>query len=177
MALTYVNFATTTLSSTTTSITFSSIPQTYTDLKITMSARGSGNEAADSNCWLRVNGISTGGAYWINRLQYINTGITTGTFNVSADQLYLDRGPVAGALAPANSFSNADILMPNYTNSLVKSVFINGTCESRNDSTSSFGTCQNADKINVTAGITSIQFGGTTWQIGTTIRLYGIKNL
>jgi hypothetical protein len=177
MAFTYQLIASTTLVSTSSTITFSSIPQTFTDLKITMSARGSGNETADSNCWLRVNGISTGSIYWLNRFQYIDSGITTGTFTSSADQLYLDRGPVTGALAPANTFSNADILMPSYTNSFSKSIFINGTCETQTDATATFGTCQNSDFINMSAGISSITFGGTTYQVGTTIRLYGIKNL
>jgi hypothetical protein len=176
MAFTYQLIASTTLSSTTTNINFSSIPQTFTDLKITMSARGNGNEAADSNCWLRVNGLSTS-IYWFNRLEYINTGITTGTFNMSANQLYIDRGTVSGALAPANMFSNADLLFPNYTSSTTKSVFINGTCETQTDATASFGTMQNACKIDMTAGISSIDFAGTTWQIGTQIRLYGIKTL
>jgi hypothetical protein len=75
-------------------------------------------------------------------------------------------------------FSNGELYIPNYTStSFQKSSWINGVAETNTDATATFGAGGPAAQNTATAAISSMVFGGTTWQIGTTIRLYGIKNL
>jgi len=91
------------------SVTFSSIPATYTDLVIRCSSKTpftSGNSSIDT---ISFNGSSTSfsGIYF----QAYGTGINSGSYAQFA--AYSD-GNVS---ATTNTFSNTDIYIPNYTSS------------------------------------------------------------
>jgi hypothetical protein len=60
MATTYDKIQSTTLSTATASINFTSIPATYTDLRVVMCGFGDGTGASP---WLRYNSVSTGSLY------------------------------------------------------------------------------------------------------------------
>jgi hypothetical protein len=104
------------------SVTFNSIPQTgYTDLKIVMSARGTGNASARINLKISFNGSTT---TFSSKLKYAESnavGSQTGTDNIV--------GVFSGGGATASSFGSAEIYIPNYTSSAYKSFSVDSVSE------------------------------------------------
>ena len=111
---TMTKLATTTLGSSQSSITFSNIPQGYTDLKIVASIRSdrSGFNASDTK--MEFNG-DTAANYNSKRL--FGDGATA--YSDSYSFAYIGINP--GATATASTFSNIEIDIPNYSSSVAKS--------------------------------------------------------
>jgi hypothetical protein len=150
---------------------FTSIPATYTDLVIKVSARGTA--AAPYNyCKLRFNS-DTGNNYNM-RILYGDSG-TTGSVTTTAGTA-INGGLSAGSTATASTFSNSEWYIPNYAGSTQKSVSIDAVSET-NSTTSSNGYLTAALWTN-TSAITSISLfpdTGTFVQY-TTAYLYGVSN-
>lgn len=96
-----------------TSVTFSSIPQTYTDLTLVISGR-SALAAVTSGQYIRFNSDATGGNYAFRAL--FGNGATASV----TGSIYGFLGNGVGASATASTFGNALIFIPNYTNALKK---------------------------------------------------------
>jgi hypothetical protein len=98
-----------TLTSASTTVTFSSISQSYTDLKLIISARAS-NGGGYANTAINFNG--SGGSY-ANKLIY---GVGTGSANtqntVFPTSAFIGDIPASGIYA--NTFSNQEIYVTNY---------------------------------------------------------------
>jgi len=92
----------------TSSITFSNIPQTYTDLKVLISARNAGTSGNESQILLTINGDGTAGSW---RLLYGNSSAAISGTNSG----YMQPAHAPSANTTANTFSNAEIYFPNYT--------------------------------------------------------------
>lgn len=90
------------------SITFDSIPSTYTDLKLLISARTSSSGPVDG-ITLSINGSSSN---FNTRYMFFN-GFTGGAFNAGIDT-YGPGGWINGATSTASSFSNIEINFTNY---------------------------------------------------------------
>ena len=173
MANTYTLIEAKTLTTTTTDITFTSIPQTYTDLKLVYSARSNVNTSSEGyDATFSFNGATS------NRLTRVLRGDGTFTasnvINESAGDFRLLR-----AMQPTNYtgsvFSNVEIYVPNYTGSNFKSFSIDAVNE--NNATTA-DQSMIAGLWSSTAAITSITvgaFGGSLVQYST-FYLYGIKN-
>lgn len=96
------------------SITFSSIPQTYTDLKLVCSARVNITGDIDS-VMVRPNGSSASLTNkWIQ-------GDITSSGSISSETYSFILVRANGNGSTANTFSNGDVYFPNYTNSNYKS--------------------------------------------------------
>jgi hypothetical protein len=167
MALTYTLIASSTVGSGgVSSITFSSIAGTYTDLLVKVSARSS---AASSQLLVTVNGLTTG--YSGKRLQ------GTGAAALSDSTNTINLNPVGSVSSSftANTFSNADIYISNYANASFKSFSMDGTSE--NNATESYLTFVAGLSSN-TAAVTSIGLAPTSGTLVqySTAYLYGIKN-
>lgn len=166
MANTYQLIEAKTLTTTTTSITFTSIPQTYTDLKIVYSVR-SDNTNPSNTIDISFNGNTTG---FTNR--YL---IGTGSSTASGSNFGRYAGSQNSANETASTFSNGDIYIPNYTNtSINKSYSSDGVYE--NNATGA-GQGLVAGLWSNTAAITSIGLVGYAGNFVTnsTFYLYGIK--
>ena len=92
-------------------IDFTSIPQTYTDLKILLSLRGS-NSNVYSTVKIQFNGTGDTG---VSTRHLFGTGSGTSSNSV----LYL--GDASGASSTANNFGSFEVYIPNYTSSNHKS--------------------------------------------------------
>lgn len=105
MANTFVKIATVTVSgSSTTTMTFSSIPSTYTDLAIKVSAR---NTAATGAFYrINLNGATTNGTD-----RYL-TG--NGTAASSSSESFAGYGLACASGDTASTFASTDIYIPNY---------------------------------------------------------------
>lgn len=161
MAITYEPIATTTLSSSSSDITFSSIPATYTDLRVVCVATGSGNFGA------RFNG-DTGSNY--SRTDLIGSGTTASAFRPSVSQPYIIIDNALNGLGATPQLYTLDIL--SYNESIKKTALI--TVNEDNNG-SGYVSLQVA-LWNNTSAISSITvLGSSTLNSGTTATLYGIK--
>jgi len=167
MANTYTLIAAQTLASNATTVTFTSIPSTYTDLCIKVSART--NSAAVYE-YMYINFNNTTYVATVRYLQGSGSGANSGTESTG----YL--GIVDGNNATANTFSNNEIYIPNYAGSNNKSYSVDGTME--NNATESYmhliaGLWSSTAAINQIA----IKAGNTqSFLTNSTFYLYGVKN-
>ena len=149
------------------SISFTSIPGTYTDLVLKVSARTS--RASNSDwLWVALNASSTGFTYREIEVSgaTVITASGSGQYSIFAD----------GNTATSNTFSNAEIYIPNYTNSSYKS-FICDSVTENNATANSFSLM--AQLWSNTAAISSISITSSTSSTiaqYSTAYLYGVKN-
>jgi len=154
-------------------ITFLSIPQTYTDLKIVVSARDTNTPGnTDDGLFIQFNGVTSG---YSNKVLYGNGSSASSGSNSYGITSKSYVGAICTGSATANTFGNTEIYIPNYTSSNYKSVSSDSVLESN-------GT-QVIDALNAslwsnTAAITSISLStnGYTFAQYTTAYLYGINN-
>jgi hypothetical protein len=172
MANTYTKIATNTVSSAVASITFSSIPSTYTDLIVKASCR-SDRAATDDNISFVFNG-NIAANYSMKRIY--GSGSTVSSSSSLANANYADARSIPAASNTASTFGNADFYIPNYTSSNYKSVSIDAVSEN-NATAAEMGL--NAGLWSQTAAITSITFYptyGANFVQYSTFTLYGISN-
>lgn len=154
------------------SITFSSIPQTgYTDLKIVASIRMA---TTSGDVGVYFNTAATDSS---DRNVFGNGTSAASDVHTSQQSIYI--GPVNTSSATTNTFSNFEMLVPNYTSSNQKSVSIDHVQE--NNATTSYATLA-AGLSTKTAAISSITFygyggGSVSFAQYTTFSLYGISAL
>ena len=156
-----------TLTASASSVTFDNIPQTgYTDLKIVASARTAYGYYWDGT-FLRFNNTTT---TYSTKLIY-GDGSAAGSFGSSTDILCY----FVASSATANTFSNTEIYIPNYTSSNAKSVSIDTAIENNGNPVLS-NLC--AGLWSGTSAITSIQLvPQAAFQAGSSFSLYGIADV
>jgi hypothetical protein len=147
-------------------VEFTSIPATYTDLKLVLSLRGD-QAATYASGFISFNGSSTG---FVHKFVY-GEGATAASFGGNTNQIADQNGDTS----TANTFSNAEIYIPNYTLSNSKSVSIDGVTE--NNATTAF--IELGVLVGPSAAITSIRISPSAtknWVQYSTAYLYGIKS-
>lgn len=158
-----------TLTNSASSITFSNIPQNYTDLKILVSARTS--DAGDfSNASLRFNGDSGGNYSYRGMYAYTGSNISGATSGATE----IVRVYCTNSGATANTYGNSEIYIPNYSVDGLKTAVLPGTTE-KNSSTGPIISASVGSWTN-TSPITSIYLGGN-FVAGSTFYLYGITHV
>lgn len=166
MALQLFKIETVEVASPVTSVTFSSIPQGYTDLIIKVSARGDNTlyGGLASNNLVSFNGstASFSGKY----IEGSGTTVTSG----SATRFFSSR---VDANATANTFASTDIYIPNYTSANYKSYSYDGVSE--NNATAAYADLISGLWSN-TAAITSITIAPdlSNFATNSTFTLYGV---
>ena len=171
---TYTLISSNVLAATATSVTFSAIPATYTDLVLRLSIRGdqanyseiillefNGSAAANySYTAIRANGSTAdsvrGSAQTYGRVGYANSGNST-----------------------ANTFGSAEIYIPSYTASQNKPLSGIGIAENNSSTAGEAWITPYATLWSDTSAITSIKISpinGPNWVIGSSFYLYGISN-
>jgi hypothetical protein len=163
---TYDEIATSTLTTSTSTVTFSSIPQTYTDLVLVVNAAQNSN----SPVYLRVNGLTTSiySNTWVRGDGSTATSARYNTAALGGSGLNLDN---FSALSPYplnfSGFGTYNIM--NYSNTTT-----NKTVMLRHGSSN--WTIANVGLIQTTSAITSLEIYpfATTWASGSTFSLYGI---
>jgi hypothetical protein len=174
MANTYVAIATVTVGSGgAASIDFTSIPATFTDLCIYVSARDAYTISGESTqLRIRFNGDSTN--VYSDRSLY-GTGSSAGSNNRSS-QSYVRNTSIDTSLATASTFGNTFIYIPNYTSSNNKSISFDGVTE--NNATAAIAELTAglwANSAAISSIVISSQSGSNFVQYSTAT-LYGIKN-
>jgi hypothetical protein len=166
MATTYTLIDKSILGSTTASVTFNSIPSTYTDLKIIISARGTTSGNTES---IRILPNGSSSSLSVRQLQ----GTGSGTFSGTDTYWYV--GEMPAATATSNTFGSSEITITNYLSSDYKSA---GSDNVQENNTSTAYANLNAFLWSNTAAITSltIQPNSNSFASGSSFYLYGIKN-
>lgn len=170
MANTYKLIASSTVGSGgATSVSLSSIPGTYTDLLVKVSAR---IDNANGGMFVKLNNSSSNYvSYRIN----VDSG-TLGAGTQSTSYLFMW---ATGTWATANTFNNSQLYISNYAGSNHKSLIIDSVNENNSSSTYAAGFI--AGKWSDTSAITSIDFtpegsGSPKFDQYSTFYVYGIKN-
>jgi len=170
MALTYTLIASSTATTSVANIEFTSIPATYTDLVVLLSARGTESQVYNS-MKLQFNNATTN----YSGIEIYGSGSAAASVSRSNTDGGLYIGNVNGNNTTSNSFSNFSIYVPNYAGSNYKSVSVDAVQE--NNATEAY-TQFTAGLWSDTSAITSIKFSWSTTTIvqHSTAYLYGIKN-
>ena len=151
------------------SVTFSAIPNTYTDLLIKYSARstagGGWNDAT-----LTFNGSGSSSSKFLY-------GDSTAANSSSSGSAVTLRG-TNGNSTTANTFGNGEFYIPNYAGSNNKSISIDDVTENNSGATNSAITHLQAGLITLTSAVTSITMtiGSGLFVQYSSFYLYGIKN-
>ena len=171
MAATYIPIASTTLSTSAASVTFSSIPQTYTDLVLKYSVRsdlgGAGNFGTDLKLTINSSTANQSGTILFGGS---GTGSGTGSYR---DTII---GGSTGNDTTSNTFAWGELYLPNYAGSNNKPF----SSETHRENNAANGAVKNiiANLWSQTAAITSLAISGVSGNFvsGSSFHLYGIKN-
>jgi hypothetical protein len=169
MANTFVKIASATVGSGgSASMTFSSIPSTYTDLCLKVSGRVSGS-GYDFRLNVHLNGNTSG----YTQRAVFGTGSSVFSYSASIAGY---AASLMGSSGTANTFGNAEIYIPNYAGSTNKSYSVDNVTE-LNASTNNrldllAGLWSNTSAV---SSITVTTEDGTAFVQYSTATLYGIK--
>ena len=148
------------------SIDFTSIPSTYTDLCLKISARS--NDALYREIWLTINGSTANGT----AKALSGNGSSPNTYNASRVE---GIGYTNTSTSTANTFTSVDFYIPNYGSSAFKSFSADGVSE--NNATTAYAELT-ASLWSQTAAITSLSAvlaAGASFVQYSTAYLYGIS--
>lgn len=171
--------AKTTLASSQASVTFSGIPQTFTDLMLVFSARQDSSDGFTSPTFIRFNGSSTG---YSNRTidAYQTTGVAslTNTYGVTSAS-FLAQTPTASQTA--STFGNCELLIPNYAGSTNKSFSVTNVSENNATTAITWYCAALAGLWSNTEPITSLtvfagNVGVRNFVSGSSFYLFGVTN-
>lgn len=146
-------------------IDFNTIPGTYTDLILKVSARTTFATNGDLG-YVRFNGSAS--TYSVKRL----AGDGSSAFSSGGSEIYFRND---GASDTASTFGNVDIYIPNYASSTQKSVSLDSVNE--NNATLAY-TQLSAGLWTGTAAITQVTLypNNGVWAQYSTAYLYGVSN-
>ena len=152
------------------SVTFSSIPDTYTDLLVKFSARTDAAGDTYDNLKVYPNSLSTNltsrylGSY--SGTTPFSGSSTTGIIANAAD----------GATATANTFGNSEIYIPNYAGATYKSMSIDAVAETNAADGRQGLTAFLWSSATAISSLQIVPSAGTIFNQYSTFYLYGIKN-
>ena len=167
MSLQLFKIASTTVETPQSSITFSSIPQGYTDLLLVNSLRSTNT---NSDLTLQVNSVSANYSW----RQVYGNGSTAASDTLSSQSTLNRAGRVNGSSTTSNTFSSNQIYIPNYAGSAAKSFSIDGLYEDNataNRMTLIAGLSADTSAI---SSITLAIDGGGSFTANSTATLYGV---
>lgn len=172
MAETYALIQSATLTGSQATVTFSSIPQFFTDLVLRISARQNASLIPYAPVFVSFNGL-TGGTQFYDRRLYTdnNTSVNSDT-NTAASKAKAYY--VAANGATSNVFGSMEIYIPSYGSTENKSFSSFGVTET--NSTGAGGGV-GTHLFSYAGPITSIEITSSAdYLSGSTFQLYGIKN-
>lgn len=119
------------------SVTFSNIPQTFTDLKLVMSLRLVANGDNFGNTKISFNGTPAGSVYSARNIRGNGSAVASNNF-ASQDSVF-NNYSVVGSTATSSVFSSSDIYITNYTSTTnAKSLSVDNVTE--NNGTEAWAT-------------------------------------
>ena len=168
MPSTYTLISSNTLSATAASVTFSSIPSTFTDLVIRYAARSTDTGAYDTYVRLEMNGFVATHSSTVIRAQGGSTGSLRSTGQVIG-------GYIPTATVTSNTFGSAEFYLPNYLLTTQKTGSHFGVQE--NNNTTDASVAATALLVNLTSAVTDLLLkpNAGSFVSGSSFYLYGIS--
>lgn len=154
------------------SIDFTSIPSTYTDLVIKISARSDAASESE-HIYVTFNG-SASAQYSMLRLR--GTGSAASSYSEASQTSINFFNAVSASTATSNTFSNNELYIPNYAGSTNKSVSFDSVQENNATAANAVlfaGLWSNTAAIN---RVTLASSGSNKFVQYSTAYLYGVKN-
>lgn len=173
MANTYTLIASNTLSSSAASVTFSSIPNTYTDLVLKMSLR-TAYASTEDELVIQFNSVTSGGLYSHTNLYGSGSGAASDR-ETSVNKIEY-RLRINAANNTSDTFSNVELYLPSYNAAQNKPLSVDLAHEQ--NGTTAYRTAV-AALFRSTNAISSIYFASdnaANLVSGSSFFLYGIKN-
>lgn len=170
MPATYEPIASTTLGAAASTVTFSSIPGTYTDLVLVMSIRSTFSGNIDYSL-MRFNSDTANNYSYT----FINGSGSIPTSNRSSNVPYISDSTFAAANIASNVFTPAIINIQNYSNSTTNKTTISRSSSTTTDGqvSATVGLWRSTNAIN-RIDLTCFQSGGQ-YATGSTFTLYVVK--
>jgi hypothetical protein len=163
---TYTPIATYTVSGTAHDIIFSSIPQTYTDLRIVISARGTASVSVE-DIYFYFGTYASDESF--TYLQGTGSSVSSGRVS-NVNQTTIGSCPSGTSTAGLISTTTVDLF--NYSNTTTYKTFISRGSDTNNVSYASVGLKRSTSAI---SQIVIFPSTSTYWAAGSTFTLYGIK--
>jgi hypothetical protein len=169
------------VSSDTTSVTLSSIPQTYKHLQVRWTGRNNqnwGSIGSSPGFWIQINGV-TSSSYSTHRLIGNGSSVSSGA-NTSLDYIRFT-SILANAFGPTSSFGAGVIDIVDYTNTATNKT-VRSLAGYNSNSTEIGGVSLSSGALISTGAVSSITLGagngpagGGQFVSGSRFSLYGIK--
>lgn len=173
MANTYTLISSNVLSTAAASVTFSSIPATYTDLVLRIGVRSTAAGIYPDGLQTTFNGSSA--ANYSQTFLYADAA-TPSSSGYSNQTLMNILATVNGGTSTSNTFSNIEIYIPDYAGSKNKTLNTSLATETNSTSNLVWTIGSYAGLWSDTAAISSIAFNcGANLEAGSSFYLYGIK--
>lgn len=171
MPATYTLISSTVLTGNQVTVTFSSIPATYTDLVVRASVR-SDNASDETTFTMKLNGGATTDVS-VTRLYGTGSSANSNRTTVATGATLYNAN---GSTSTSNTFTNFEVYIPSYTAAAGKPISVDTAVESNIANPITRGT--HAVLFNNNSAITSISFNRSTdnWVSGSSFYLYGISN-
>ena len=173
MASTYTLISSQVLASSAASVTFSSIPATYTDLVLRCSVRT--DDSARTLYYMKTQFNGDTGTNYSTTDVYSYSSAAASVRTTSYNDLTGDPYTVDGPNSTASTFSNLELYIPSYTASQNKPVSLSTAVENNSATLALIGASANLWRS--TAAITSITFTSYgNFVTNSSFYLYGISN-
>lgn len=153
------------------SISFTSIPQTYTDLKLIFSLRSTANFDVDI---VRIAINSDSSSYIFRNL--VNEGGTARSYTQSAYGSNNFMGYINGNLGTSSVFGNGECYFANYTNSTANKIISHDTVQENNGTAGWHWLGASLFQSNSAISSLVLSVNSSTIMQYSTASLYGIKN-
>lgn len=173
MAATMIPIQSVTLTASAASITFSGIPQTYTDLVLRFSLRC--DQTASQAVYVRLNGDSSA-VYSTTSMYAFPNGFSSAFSNRGTGGADLLLGYANGTGTTSNSFSSFEMYLPNYTAATNKPFSSTNALETNTTGAYDAYLATDAHLFRGTAAVSSLSISVNTGNlvVGNTAHLYGI---
>ena len=170
MPNTYILIQAQTLTSSAASVTFSSIPATYTDLTLRTSIR---LDSTAPNTYINFNNDSAT-TRWSTTYFRGNGSTVVSNRSTDSNEAYIINANVS--TSTASTFSNNEIYIPSYS---ISSTRQTSTFSAQESDTASALTTFTSAYYNTSATVSAVKLlpnGGVNFVSGSSFYLYGIKN-
>jgi len=161
------------------SVTFSSISQSYTDLCILFSCKSASTGQVDYYYPI-FNGNTTSSNYGATYQYPSGSAITTGTFSSTGFSGGIPGMTANGFAGGGNQFGNDMIYIPNYSANITHPMSFHSVCPANTTNSPTQYAYQwvEAWNFNATGAITNITItlSGNNFMAGSRVDLYGISN-
>lgn len=175
MALTFQLLSSATLGSAQSSVVFSNIPQTHTDLILRFTASSSRASTVDLTR-IRFNGLSTT-VYSDTVIQMAAGGAASSTSTTSNTYNYAPRYSLTAANGTTNFFGASEVYIPSYTTSAFKQFGGTGIVSGMSSTVQYFSIgAQLFRSANPVTEITLTTEVGPNFTAGSQFWLYGVKS-